>query len=102
MTRNNVDFPPPLGPRSAVSSPSGISRLTSSSATNSPNRFVMFSTLIATSHILRSNCRQHYHRHDRNQGERERHCVRALAVEVLKAFLDQQRERLSFALDSSR
>ena len=40
MTRRSVDFPLPLGPSSAVSEPAGTSTETSSSATNSPNRFV--------------------------------------------------------------
>src|SRR4029079_1638884 len=40
ITRRRVDFPLPLGPRSAVSEPDGTSIDASSSATNSPNRFV--------------------------------------------------------------
>jgi hypothetical protein len=37
MIRSSVDLPEPLGPSSDVSEPAGISRVTSSSATNSPN-----------------------------------------------------------------
>jgi hypothetical protein len=36
IDRSNVDFPDPEGPSSAVSSPEGISRLTSSRAANEP------------------------------------------------------------------
>ena len=35
-----MDFPLPLGPSNAVSEPDGTSIEASSSATNSPNRFV--------------------------------------------------------------
>ena len=49
MTRSSVDLPPPLGPSSAVSEPSGISTETSSRATKSPNCLVTLSALIAIS-----------------------------------------------------
>ena len=48
MMRSSVDFPPPLGPRSAVSEPVGTSSDTSSSATASPKRFEMDSTSMLT------------------------------------------------------
>ncbi len=38
ITRKSVDFPPPLGPSSAVSEPSRTSSDTSSSAVKSPKR----------------------------------------------------------------
>src|SRR3954447_3423013 len=52
ITRSSVDFPLPLGPRSAVSPPSGTSMETSSRATKSPNRLVTFLTEMAMSGLL--------------------------------------------------
>ena len=49
MIRSSVDLPEPLGPSTAVSEPSGISSETSSTATKSPNRFVMLRTSMLTS-----------------------------------------------------
>ena len=49
MMRSNVDLPPPLGPSSAVRLPLGTVRLTLSRATKSPNRLLMFETVIPIS-----------------------------------------------------
>ncbi len=47
MMHNSVDLPPPLGPSSAVSDPSGMSIDTSSSAVKPASRLVMLRTVIA-------------------------------------------------------
>ena len=49
ITRSSVDLPEPLGPSSAISAPLGTLTETSSSATNSPNRFVTLRASITCS-----------------------------------------------------
>ena len=46
MIRSSVDFPEPLGPRSAVSAPDSTSSETSSRATKSPKRLETLRTRI--------------------------------------------------------
>src|SRR5579859_4344493 len=89
MTRSSVDLPLPLGPSRPVSDPLSTEMDTSSSATNSPNRFVTLRASIATLH--------HRHEKERRDGEkREQHRrgVRAGLVEVLVRRLDVLREGL--------
>ena len=49
MTRRSVDFPLPLGPRSAVRDPAATSIETSSSAVNEPKCLVSDRPMIAIS-----------------------------------------------------
>src|SRR3954468_8999775 len=100
MMRSNVDFPPPLGPSSAVRSPSGISTLTSSSATNSPNFLLMCETVIAMSAVLLgAEDGHHDEREDRDEREQDPQRVGRRLLEVLELLVDEKGQCLRLADD---
>src|ERR1700704_6095930 len=95
MTRSSVDLPLPLGPSRAVSEPLSTSIDTSSSATNSPKRFVTLRASIAMGLLSRS---EHRHCDERQDGKGcKEHCTcigAGTAAAVLVGRLHVQRQRL--------
>src|SRR5207248_11646951 len=83
ITRKSVDLPLPLGPSSAVSEPLSTWIEKSSSATNSPNRFVTLRATIAMNFLPRPEHRHQHERHDREPREQHRRRVLTGLVEVL-------------------
>src|SRR5256714_12792593 len=94
ITRSSVDLPPPLGPSSAVSEPSGTMIDTSSSATWSPKRFVTPCASIAMRVSLPV---EEGHREEHRDGEHGQQHGRRIGrchVEPLEAVLHEHRQRL--------
>src|SRR5207302_6666496 len=103
MTRRSVDFPLPLGPSKAVSEPLSTSIDTSSSATNSPKRFVTLRASIAMGLLSGSEHRHCDEREDRESGKEYRPRIGAgVGAAVLVGRLHVQRQRLRPARDVSR
>src|SRR5690242_12890397 len=98
ITRSSVDLPPPLGPSSAVSEPSGTITETSVRAACSPNRFPTPCASIAMSASL--SVYEHHREEDgdREHGEQHSRRVRGRHVEPLEAVLHEHGERLRAAL----
>src|SRR6185503_6475145 len=93
ITRRSVDFPLPLGPRSAVNEPPAIATETSSRAVKSPKRLVTRRTAIDTRCLLSEEVHEQQRR-QREDSEDDRGRVRADEVEGLEAVVDVERERL--------
>src|SRR3954470_20411829 len=124
MMRSRVDFPPPLGPSSAVSCPLDTCMSTFSSATKPPKRFVIpatsmlmrrprcarRATRVLPCRTIRSQARSlvgllvrrlttdrdHRDGRDRDEDEDEGQLVRA-GLELLAALVDHQRDGLGLA-----
>src|SRR5439155_11406078 len=93
ITRKSVDLPLPLGPSSAVSEPLSTSTDTSSSATNSPNRFVTLRASIAMSLLSGSDHRHRHEGQDRKRREEDSSRVRpGVGATVFIGRLDVQRQ----------
>src|SRR5581483_4698465 len=101
ITRRSVDLPLPLGPSSAVSEPLATSTETSSSATNSPNRFVTLRASIATRVLPWSDDRHRDERDDGKAGEQHGGRVRVRLLKVLVRRLYVLGQRLRAALDAA-
>src|SRR3954471_20278032 len=102
ITRSSVDLPPPLGPSSAVSEPSGTTTDTSLSAACSPNRLLTPWASIAMELPLPvEECHREEHR-DGQQREQDARGIRRRHVEALEAILDEHGERLGPALKLAR
>src|SRR6188508_2080511 len=93
ITRRSVDFPLPLGPRSAVSEPPAIATDTLSRATKSPKRLVTRRTAIDTGRLLSEEVHEE-ERHEREHCEHDRRRIGTDEVEGLKTVVHVQRERL--------
>src|SRR3954467_5670542 len=127
MTRSSVDLPLPLGPRRAVSPPSGTSMETSSSATKSPKRLVTFLTEMAMSGLLHRLWDEHTRSRQlvvcfvatvasrgasleivpaeqhavRADGEHERGGIGAGQVEAVEFLADEESPRIGLAADAA-
>jgi hypothetical protein len=100
MIRSSVDLPEPLGPSSAVSEPSGISSVTSSSAAKSPNACdapvtVIMRPPLAFRTVMRAASRARAHQ----RGGGSVGAERVLVVDV--ARVDEQRQRLGLPGDAA-
>src|SRR5688572_20899953 len=100
ITRRSVDFPLPLGPRSAVNEPPAIASETSSRATKSPKRFDTRLTAIDIRDLLLVSWledAQGDERQDGEEREHERGRVRRHLVEAQVLLVHVDRERLGLA-----